>query len=162
MRAALKISGPRATELRRHPAETTPADEPLAPVPEVKEVANPAMTNPRTPPPLVNLEAVRTHFHRACRTRHPLELWHAVADIPVLLAELSRTRSLLALLRMTHANLLAAARATLTAARDGEEDPLFYLIDELNTHHQLPPDDLPATELLAEPNTDPPDAEEDR
>jgi hypothetical protein len=120
------------------------------------------MTNPPTPRPLVNLEAVRTHFHRACRTRHPLDLWHAVADIPVLLAELSRTRSLVALLRMTHANLLAAARATLTATRDGEEDPLFYLIDELNAHNQLPPNDLPATELFAEPDTDPANGEEDR
>lgn len=42
-------------------------------------------------------------------------------------------------IRMRYANLLAAARATLTAARDGETNPLAYLIDELATHGQLPP-----------------------
>jgi hypothetical protein len=120
------------------------------------------MTNRQTPQPLVNLEAVRTHFHQACRTHHPIDFWHSVADIPVLLAELSRTRSLLALVRMTHANLLAATRATLTAARDGEGDPLYYLIDELIAHDELPPDDLPATELPDEPETDLVDGEEDR
>lgn len=109
------------------------------------------MTNPPTPRPLANLEAVRTHFHQACRTRHPLDLWLAAADIPVLLAELSRTR-------MTHANLLAAARATVAAAKDGETDPLYYLLDELDPHNQLPP----ATEPLAQPDTNPADAEEDR
>ena len=89
--------------------------------------------------PLVNLEVIRAHFHQACRTRQPLDLWRAVADIPVLLAELSRTQSLLALVRMTHANLLAAARAPLTATRDGEPDPLFYLVDELAAQGHLPP-----------------------
>ena len=121
------------------------------------------MTNRQTPQPLVNLEAVRSHFHRACRTRHPVDLWHAVADIPVLLAELSRIRSLLALVRMTHANLLAAARATIAAARDGEAEPLFYLVDELG---ELLPNDLPATEPLPdpdpEPDADPTEEEEDR
>lgn len=120
------------------------------------------MTNRQTPQSLVNLEAVRTHFHQACRTHHPIDLWHSVTDVPVLLAELSRTRSLLALIRMTHANLLAAARATLTAVRDGEDDPLFYLIDELLAHDELPPGDLSATEPLDQPDTDPADGEEDR
>jgi hypothetical protein len=122
------------------------------------------MTNRSTPHSVVNLEAVRSHFHQACRTRHPVDLWHAVADIPVLLAELSRIRSLLALVRTAHANLLAAARATVTAARDGETDPLFYLADELDARHELPPSDLPATELLPdlEPDAHPTDGEEDR
>jgi hypothetical protein len=119
------------------------------------------MTNRQTPQPLVNLEAVRTHFHQACRTRHPIDLWHSAADIPVLLAELSRARSLLVLVRMTHANLLAAARATLSAVQDGEDDPLYYLIDELIAHDELPPD-LSATELPDEPETDLVDGEEDR
>jgi hypothetical protein len=39
LRAALKISGPRATELRRHLAGIAPADGPAAPVPDAKEVA---------------------------------------------------------------------------------------------------------------------------
>jgi hypothetical protein len=36
-------------------------------------------------------------------------------------------------------NLLAAARATLAADRDGENDPLFYVPDELAEHGQLTP-----------------------
>jgi hypothetical protein len=107
--------------------------------------------NQQKPYSLVNLEAVRNHFHQACQSRTPVRLWHAVADIPVLLAELSRLRSLLALVRATHANLLAAARATIAAARDGEADPMYYLRDELDAHDQLPPDHLHAAELLAQP-----------
>jgi hypothetical protein len=41
----------------------------------------------------------------------------------------------LASTRMQYANLLAAARATLSAARDGEPDPLYYLVDELAAQH---------------------------
>lgn len=93
------------------------------------------MTNRQKP--LINLEVVQAHFHRACHTRNPIDLWHATADIPVLLAELHRTRSLLALARLAQANLLAAARATLTAARDGDPEALYYLIDELDAQGQL-------------------------
>ncbi|MGH3962835.1 MAG: hypothetical protein ACRDRY_06205 [Pseudonocardiaceae bacterium] len=53
--------------------------------------------------------------------------------------ENARLRGALASLRMRYANLLAAARATLTAARDGEAAPLAYLVDELAAHGQLPP-----------------------
>ena len=38
-----------------------------------------------------------------------------------------------------YANLVAAARATLTAAHDGEPMALLYLADELDTYGQLPP-----------------------
>ena len=107
--------------------------------------------NQQKPYSLVNLEAVRNHFHQACQSRTPVRLWHAVADIPVLLAELSRLRSLLALVRAMHANLLAAARATIAATRDGEADSMYYLRDELDAHDQLPPDHLHAAELLAQP-----------
>ncbi|MGH3801762.1 MAG: hypothetical protein ACRDTD_16845 [Pseudonocardiaceae bacterium] len=55
------------------------------------------------------------------------------------MSENARLRRALASLRMHHANLLAAARATLTAARDGEANPLAYLVDELAAHGQLPP-----------------------
>jgi hypothetical protein len=51
----------------------------------------------------------------------------------------ARLRPALTSLRMRYANLLAAARATLTAARDGEAHPLVYLIDELAAQGQLPP-----------------------
>jgi hypothetical protein len=53
--------------------------------------------------------------------------------------EYARLRPALASLRMRYANLLAAARATLTAARDGDAHPLAYLIDELAAQGQLPP-----------------------
>lgn len=107
--------------------------------------------NQQKPYSLVNLEAVRNHFHQACQSRTPVRLWHAVADIPVLLAELSRLRSLLALVRAMHANLLAAARATIAANRDGEADSMYYLRDELGAHDQLPPDHFYAAEPLAQP-----------
>lgn len=38
-------------------------------------------------------------------------------------------------------NLVAAARATLAAQRDGEPDPLYYLRDELHAQGQLPNED---------------------
>ena len=41
----------------------------------------------------------------------------------------------LAAIRLSYANLLAAARATLAAARDGEPDALEYLADELAAQH---------------------------
>jgi hypothetical protein len=41
----------------------------------------------------------------------------------------------LATTRLSYANLLAAARATLSAARDGEPDALEYLADELTAQH---------------------------
>lgn len=53
--------------------------------------------------------------------------------------ENARLRRTPASLRMRYANLLAAARATLTAARDGEANPLAYLVDELAAQGQLPP-----------------------
>ena len=42
-------------------------------------------------------------------------------------------------LRADYANLLAAARATLTATIDGDPNPLAYLVDELAAQDQLPP-----------------------
>jgi integrase len=80
---------------------------------------------------VVDLDAVRAHHHTAKETRTSVALWIAVADVPVLLAEIDRFRSLLALNRAEHADLLAAARATVAAARDGEADPLYYIRDEL-------------------------------
>jgi hypothetical protein len=68
--------------------------------------------------------------------------------------EYARLRPALGSLRMRYANLLAAARATLTAARDGDTHPLAYLIDELAAQGQLPPPEtgspfLDADELTA-------------
>lgn len=101
------------------------------------------------PRPTVDLDAVRDHHRTAQEARTPVTLWIAVADIPVLLAEVHRGRSLLALTRAEHADLLAAARATLAADRDGETEPLYYLRDELAARGQLPPKHLRPVELLA-------------
>jgi len=68
---------------------------------------------------------------------------------PVLLAEIGRFRSLLALTRAQHADLLAAARAAIAAERDGEDDPLYYLRDELGARGQLPRRWMGPPELLA-------------
>lgn len=62
----------------------------------------------------------------------------ARADALALLGEMRRTRLALALTRGRYADLLAAARATLSAASDGEAHPLDYLRD------QLAEDDTPA------------------
>jgi len=92
---------------------------------------------------------VRAHHHTAKEARTPIALWTSVADVPVLLAEIGRLRSLLALGRAQYADLLAAARATVAAARDGEADPLYYIRDELAARGQLPPRHMHAAELLA-------------
>jgi hypothetical protein len=98
---------------------------------------------------VVDLEEVRGHYRAATTARTPVALWVAVADVPVLLTEIGRVRTMHALTRAQHADLLAAARATLAAHRDGEADPLYYLHDELAAHGQLPPKHLHALELLA-------------
>jgi hypothetical protein len=56
----------------------------------------------------------------------------ALADIPAALAALGRVRGELEAVRLDRANLLAAIRATLDAWTDGEDDPLWYLRDELD------------------------------
>lgn len=94
-----------------------------------------------TPPPTIDLDAVTVHHHTAEDTRTPRALWIAVADIPVLLAEVHRGRSVFTYIRREYADLLAAAQATLCADSDGEADPLWYLRDELTAQHE--PRDLP-------------------
>jgi len=84
------------------------------------------------PRPSVDLDAVAAHHHIAEETRTPLTLWIAVADIPVLIAEVHRGRSLLTYVRADYADLLAAAQATLAA----DSDPLWYLRDELTAQHE--------------------------
>jgi hypothetical protein len=55
-------------------------------------------------------------------------------DVPALLSEVDRLWTQLARTRLRYANLVAAARATLSASQDGDDpDPLSYLRDEL-TH----------------------------
>jgi hypothetical protein len=63
------------------------------------------------------------------------EIWRllesALADVPALSAEVTRLARELQDTRLDRANILAAARATLAAYADGEDDPLSYLRDEL-------------------------------
>jgi hypothetical protein len=92
------------------------------------------MTNRHPFHPTLDLEAVRTHFRNALRYRTPATVWTALADIPVLLADLERAVSLLTRDRSDFANLLAAARATLAAEDERESDPLYYLRDEVAAH----------------------------
>ncbi len=61
----------------------------------------------------------------------------ALDTIPLLSAEINRLRRRLATTLGDFNNLLAAARATLSAHADGEEDPLYYLRDELTAQGQL-------------------------
>jgi len=61
----------------------------------------------------------------------------ALGTIPLLSAEINRLRRRLATTLSDFNNLLAAARATLSAQADGEEDPLYYLRDELRAQGQL-------------------------
>jgi len=109
-------------------------------------------TTDSTPPPIVDLQEAATRNHAARRiiagfsTAAPTlaEIWQqlqaALADTPALSAEIIRLRAEVASTRMDRANLLAAARAVITAHLDGEPDPLSYLRDELQAGGQLPAD----------------------
>ena len=66
-------------------------------------------------------------------------LANALADTPALSAEIIRLATQHLDQRRAYADLLAAARATLAANRDGEPDPLYYLRDELAARGHLPP-----------------------
>ena len=109
-------------------------------------------TTEHTPPPIVDLQEAATRNHAARRviagfsTTAPTlaEIWQqleaALADTPALSAEITRLRAELADTRLDRANLLAAARAVITAYLDGESDPLSYLCDELQARGQFPAD----------------------
>ena len=64
-------------------------------------------------------------------------LGRALDTIPLLSDEITRLRQRRAASLNDLNNLLAAAKATLSAHADGEEDPLFYLRDELTAQGQL-------------------------
>ena len=59
----------------------------------------------------------------------------------------------LALLQTRYAELAAAARATIAAARAGLPDPLAYLEAELASHGGLPPEDATVLAVLADART---------
>ncbi len=54
---------------------------------------------------------------------------------------MGRLRSRLARTLADFHNLIAAARATIGAQADGEDDALYYLRDELQAQGELPPGD---------------------
>ncbi|MFC4007960.1 hypothetical protein ACFOY2_12055 [Nonomuraea purpurea] len=56
----------------------------------------------------------------------------ALADIDALIDEVTGLRAELTSIRHQRANALAAMRATLAADRDGDDDPLYYVRDELD------------------------------
>jgi hypothetical protein len=78
--------------------------------------------------------AMRRHGHRG---PSDAAVAHLVASIPVLCDEIDRLRAVLSLAQRDHNDLVAAARATLTAAIEGEADHLYYLRDELTARGLL-------------------------
>ncbi len=81
-----------------------------------------------------NARRIITGFSSAMPTL--AEAWDylgaVLADTSCLIAEIERQRADIAVIRLDRANLLAAMRATLAADRDGEPNPLAYLLDELH------------------------------
>ena len=57
---------------------------------------------------------------------------------PVTRPEIARVAGLILATLRCYQNLIAAARASLAAAEDGEPDPLYYVRDELRAQGQLP------------------------
>jgi hypothetical protein len=93
----------------------------------------------------LDLDAVRLRHHFAVggstTAAMSTGLMASVADVPQLVSEVDRLGALVLEARLAYANLRAAARAALSAARDGEPDPFAYLIDELHGEWPTLPDD---------------------
>jgi hypothetical protein len=76
--------------------------------------------------------------------------WHidrGLSDVPILISEIIWLRREISVRGLERANLAAAARATLaalTAGRDADPDPLWYLRDELTAQGLLPKPDTTA------------------
>ncbi len=69
---------------------------------------------------------------------HPaVVILEALDTIPALCGEILQLRTMLVVARLDHANLIAAARATLAAHHEGEPDSLWYLRDELTARGLL-------------------------
>jgi hypothetical protein len=88
--------------------------------------------------PIADLQEVASHHRDA--TSATRKLSKALETIPLLCAELARIRSRLSRTVANLQNLVAAARATLSAQADAEPDPLYYLRDELEAQGHLRPD----------------------
>src|SRR5450756_1605682 len=106
------------------------ADQPC----DSEEVVNTSdRTNPDT-----DLQEVPNRHRTA--TAAMAKLGRALDTIPLLSAEIRRLRRRLATALNDLNNLLSAAKATLSAHADGEDDPLYYLRDELTAQGQLRPE----------------------
>jgi hypothetical protein len=113
--------------------------------------AGPQAGQDMTPGPAISMLAVYARNEHARRVVAGLAaalpslsgLWQqvdcALADVPALGAACARLTAELAGTRIDQANLLAAMRAALAAHAEGEDDPLFYLRDEL-AGRQAPPE----------------------
>ena len=88
--------------------------------------------------PDTNLQEVASRHDTAAAVID--KLGRALDTIPLLSVEITRLRRRLTASLSDLNNLLAAAKATLGAHADGEEDPLFYLRDELTAQGQLRPE----------------------
>ena len=95
-------------------------------------------TEPQDYPDADLQEAAHQHHQATSALRN---LAAALETIPRLCAEIGRLRTRLARTLTDLHNLIAAARATLGAHADGEDDALYYLRDELDAQGQLPPQD---------------------
>lgn len=73
-----------------------------------------------------------------CAVHGDLAARHLLSTVPVLCDELDDLRATLGLAQRDHYDLVAAARATLAAAAEGEPDHLYYLRDELSARGLLP------------------------
>jgi hypothetical protein len=71
------------------------------------------------------------------RTASGRTLAGALATIPLLCDEIDHLNAVMAIIRRRYQDLIAAARASLAAAADGEPDPLYYLRDELTATGHL-------------------------
>lgn len=86
---------------------------------------------------IANRNDAARHIVAGFRTEMPTlaEIWRyvedALDDALILTDEITRLTAELRSTRFNYANLLAAARATLSASQEGEPDPLFYLRDDL-------------------------------
>lgn len=85
--------------------------------------------------PDANLQEVASRHDTAAAVID--KLGRALDTIPLLSAEINRLRRRLTTTLGDLNNLLAAAKATLSAHTDGEEDPLYYLRDELTAQGHL-------------------------
>ena len=85
--------------------------------------------------PDTNLQEVASRHDTAAAVID--KLGRALDTIPLLSAEITRLRRRLTTTLSDLNNLLAAAKAALSAHTDGEGDPLYYLRDELTAQGHL-------------------------